>query len=496
VESGITFNIIDTATGLSLGTAIDGYIASTSSNASVATFSSLSFNFGSILDLTGKILQIHHPANRNNSGNFNITSYDGYHNSISILASFNNLNQYNVSAIRIKDNKDLWSTSTCVLDTVNNLLNFPATTLAAQGDEVVVLLFTNQNLHQEPTKLSVTVADQTNNTGIITIAGTTVTQVASVVFSAINNGLKQNLLSAMKTFLNLTSTSIIGANNYLVRIAQVQKVSTDGNIVLTTLADYDVLGTQLANNLLYENEMVYNGSLSNMDFMLPSTTNNLNNSPIQGDQLQITFYYATDNNYENLYFTRNGQLYTNNKFAFIEQIYISSGFSSSTSANLTFAYFTQPITGSRYTAYYNYLAPKQNEQILINYNYNQLITAATFAIENQRPINADVLVKAAVELLIDVTMNIVVTSVFAGSAITVQQNVQSAISNIININALGGILSSSQCIAAAQGVSGVESAQIIGFNIDGVAGQVLIITAQSNQYFVANNIIVNLPTNG
>ena len=83
-----------------------------------------------------------------------------------------------------------------ILDTVDNILELPSTILASQGDSVIVLLFTNQNLHQSPTKLSVTVSDQTINTGIIAISGTTVTKVANIVFLATENGLKQNLLSA------------------------------------------------------------------------------------------------------------------------------------------------------------------------------------------------------------------------------------------------------------------------------------------------------------
>jgi uncharacterized phage protein gp47/JayE len=496
VESGMTFNVIDTTTGLSIGDGYDGYISVVNTNGT-ATFSSFTFDFANITDLTGKLLQINKPTSVNNAGNYNIEAYNANTNTLTIAVEYTNLNPYQISIIRLVDNKDLWSVSTCTLDTVANLLELPATTLASQGDDVIVLLFTNQNLHQAPTRLSVTVADQTINTGIIAISGTTITQVANVVFLATQNGLQQNLLSAMKTFLNLTSNGTIAANNYLIRVVGVQQVSiTTGNVILSSVATYDVQGTQVANNLLYADEMVYNGNLGNFDFILPNTQNNINNSPTIGDALLITFYYATDNNYENLYFTRNGTLYTDNKFAFIEQIYVSSGFNSSLSARLTFSYFTQPATGSRYIAYYNYLAPQQNERILITYNYNQLVTNATFAVETQRPIDADVLVKAAIELLIDVTMNIIVTATYTSSSAIVAQNVQNVITTTINTNQLGGIISSSQLIAAAQGVAGVESAIIIGFNIDGQAGQVILITAQDNQYFVANTITINITTNG
>ena len=184
-------------------------------------------------------------------------------------------------------------------------------------------------------------------------------------------------------------------------------------------------------------------------------------------------------------------MYTNSRFAFIEQLYIASGFSTTQSARFTLAYFTQPATGTRYTIYYNYLAPKQNERISINYNYNQLITTVTFAEENSRPITANVLVKAAVELLVDATVNIVISSNYTTSASVVIQNVQNKVISTINTNTLGAVLNSSDLIVAAQSVNGVERARILAFNLDGVVGQVLTLQAQANQYFAANVITIN-----
>lgn len=490
-ETGILFNVIDNTTGLVIGAASDGYISTVSG--SIATFNSISFNFSNIDDLTGKSIRLINTINVNNKGRYEIISYISP-NTITIGISVSNLNINQISVIRIQDNKDLW-TPLGTIDPINNMLDLQTNTLALQNDKVVVIIYGNKPLHQSPTKLSITVADQIVNTGIITASGTTVTQVASIVFTAINNGLQQNALEALKTFLGLTSNSTISSSNYIVRVVKVQKVSTTtSNQILNTIATYDVLGTSLLNTTLYPNEMLENMTLQNTEFILPSTTNNIANAPSIGDKLLITFYYATDNDFENIYFTKNGTLYTNKKFAFLNELFVSSGFNSSQSTRFTVAFFTQPATGSRYTAFYNYTAPKQNERILINYNYNQLIATTTLTVENARPINADVLVREAKQLLIDATLNIVVLPTYSNSSAIVIQNVQNAITSTINTETLGAVLNSSDLIAAAQAVSGVSRVRILYFNIDGTAGQVLTITCQEDQYFVANNVIVNQET--
>src|ERR1700722_9512690 len=490
IENNITFNVIDTTTGLSIGTDTDGYISAIVSNGSTATFSSDTFSFNNVSNLLGKTIQLHHTVNVNNAGTFSILAFNPNTNSITIGVVTENINTNQISVIAIQSGDDLW-TNQCTINLTNNTLNFPASTVTSIGSEVIVLLFTNKNLHQAPTKLAITSTDQTNNTGKVTVTGTVITEVNSIIFSATQNGLTQNILSAVSTFLGSPSSFQFPSNSYVIRLMQLTKVTTAGTEVLSTLATYDVLGTEILNNLLYSNEMVYNSSLSNIQFTLPSTTNNINNAPKIGDQLQITFYYATDNAAESVYFTRNGTLYTNSRFAFIEQLYIASGFNATQSARFTLAYFTQPATGTRYTIYYNYLAPKQNERISINYNYNQLISTVTFAEENSRPITADVLVKAAAELLVNATVNIVISSNYTNSASVVIQNVQNKVISTINTNTLGAILNSSDLIVAAQSVSGVERARILAFNLNGVLGQVLTLQAQANQYFAANVVTIN-----
>lgn len=489
IESGMSFSVIDTATGLTVVSGTDGYISSVSGTS--ATFASLTFNFGSIDDVLGKILKINHPSNRNNTGAYNITNYISSTDTLTIKLIIDNLNNNQVSIIRIVDNVDLWDAPTCSIDVVNNKLILPNSILASQGDAVITMFYNVKTIRQSPTKLAITAADQTNNSGIFSVQGTTLTKISDIVFTATANGLKQNILEALKTSLGLTSVSSIPSSIKLVRVVKVEKVSaTTNNDVLSVLSTYDVDGTSIGNNDFYINEMILNQTLSNTDFILPATLNNLSNATVIGDKLRVTCYYSTSNDYENIYFTKNGILYTNKKFALIDRCYISSGFNTSQSITFTTSYFTQPSTGSRYRSFYTYLAPKQNERILINYNYNSAISDVTLLVESSRPLNADVLVRAAKEVFIDITVNIVVKSDFSNSAAIVLQNVKSKLTTSINTNKLGDILDSSDLIAAAQGVDGVDRVRVLYFNITGSVGQVLSVSAKSDQYFAANNVVV------
>lgn len=488
VESGMTYSVIDTATGMTFATGSDGYILSSANN--TAIFSSVSFNFSSISDILGKMIQIKHPANINNKGMYNIITYNS-NNTMEIKFATENLNINQVNIIRISDNKDLWNLN-CSIDVINNRFILPNTILASQGDKAVSIVYNIKPLHQAPTKLSITTADQTNNSGVVSVQGTTINKASDIVFTATSSSLKQNVLEALKTFLELTSISSISSNIKLTRIVKLEKVSaTTNNDVLSIINSYDVLGTSIGNNDLYMNEMVLNSFISNTDFILPSTSNNLLNIPSIGDKLRITFYYTKDNDSENIYFTRNGLLYTNKKFALIDKCYISSGFNTSQSITFATSYFTQPSTGSRYRAFYKYLAPKQNERILINYNYNSLISDVSFLVETSRPITADVLVRSAKQVLIDITVNIVIKLNFSVSAAIVLQNVKSKLTTSINTNKLGDILDASDLISAAQSVDGVDRVRVLYFNKTGNVGQVLSIVANSDEYFSANNVIAN-----
>jgi len=458
-------------------------------------------NFSSLPDLTNKVVRIVNADNVNNNGTYDILSYDVVNNFINITTVLDNISADQVSVIRVSDGQELWNYNGTI-DVANNRLLIPVTLGAAVGDFVYVMFFNYRNLRKSPTRLISTTLDQIVNPGVITVFGTTLFKADEFVFTVTTTGLKQNLQEAMRKALNLNSTATIPTNIKIAKVINLEKVITlspNDDTVLEVLTTFDVKNSTIANNLYYADEMLGDSTLNPLEFVLPSTTNNtltgaINNLPTLGDKLRVTFYYTVENDSENLTYTRNGTLYTNKKFALINKIFTSSGFKSSQGTRFTATSFTQPSLGGRFKAFYDYLAPKQNERIVISYNYNKLVADATFNIESTRPINADVIVRAAKEVLLDLTMNVVISSTFQTTSQTVLQNLRSALVTALTTTQLGQTIDQPTLINTAQAVQGVARARILHFNENGKPGQVLSITANGDQYFLSNNIIINTET--
>lgn len=352
----------------------------------------------------------------------------------------------------------------------------------------------SQNLRQAPSKISLTISGSISP-GVITISGTTLTGIFDIVFTVANNGLKQNISSAIRSALKLSSVQSIPSNIRLARISNVEKVLTNNSLdIIGIVNTYDINGYKINDNSFVKYESESDISLQNTEFILPATTNNNDNLPTIGDRLKISFYISTSNDSENISFSKSGTLYTNKTFAIINSTAISSGFLSGSSqlATISLGNLNQPVTGSRYKATYDYLAPKTNERISIKFNQNRLISDATFAVEAVRPINADVLLKSATSILIDISLVIVVTSDFINSSVIVQQNVQDAVTNALNSSMLGTTIDESDLTGVGGAVSGVDRIRSTHFNKIGLLGRVLSISANKNQYLRANNVLVTV----
>ena len=502
--SALIFDIVEPNTNIVLFHVTDGYLVS---NGATASVSSPTVNFATLADLTNSKLAITGSGllgntNTNNIGVYDIVSYSGGTNVIVITEVLNNITADNISVIRLSDGQEVWN-YTGTIDVANNRILFPVTPPVSAGDLVFVMFFNFNVLRKGNTRLIATTSDQVTNTGIITVAGTTLTLAQNIVFTATATSLQQNLAAAMRTVLGLTSSQPIPTNIYVAKVVKMQKVTTvspTNPVILQTLVTYDVDNTTIANNLLYPDVMLQNTSFSSLDFALPSTTTNtsningVNNLPTLGDQINVSFYYATTSDSENLAYTRIGTLYTNKKFAIINKIFVASGFKASQSTNFTATSFTQPALGSRYTPTYNYLAPQQNERIVINYNYNQLVGTATFSIEATRPVTADVLVKEATLIELDLTMNVVINPSMTSNTTTILQNLRNALSAALTTSLLGQYIDQITLINIAQGVSGINLARILYFNVTGTQGSILSFQAQNNQYFAPNNIVLNTET--
>lgn len=352
----------------------------------------------------------------------------------------------------------------------------------------------NYNLRKAPSNLSLTIGGSISS-GVITISGTTVSRVFEAVFTASNDGLTQDLSTVLRKVLGLTSKVAIPSNVRLARIVSVEKVTATSNFeVLTSDHTYDIKGYKLLDNTYVKSDCVTNSLLTRSEFTLPSTTDNIVNAPITGNRIRITFYYVTSSDSENIMFSKNGTLYTNKRFSFVDTVAISSGFTSasSSSATLTINNLNQPTANALYNTTYDYIAPKVNERINIRFRYDQLISDATFAIETTRPVNADVLAKSSTPIGVDAIMKIGVTEDFTNSTEIVLQNVEDAVNSLLNSNALGTKIDGSDLVNRAYTINGVDSARVTFFNRSGNTGSVLSITAQKNEYIQANNIKIEL----
>ena len=493
--TNLNFQVVDLNDGYLYFNITDGYLSLSGINE--ANISSNSVNFDTMPDLTNKRIQITGAANSNNDGYFDIVSYNANTNQITITNFLNKITADQICVVRILDGKEVWNYSGTI-DLVNNRLILPVNTNAASGDLAYVIFFNFQNIRQAPTRLISTTQDQTVNPGTISIGGVTLGLVKNVVFTSTSTGLQVNLQAALQNALSI-SASAIPSSIQVVKLISLQKVVTVSSTnpeILETLATYDVKNTQVANNLFYTDEMLQNTSLPNLSCILPNTTNNImtlptNNLPTLGDSLLATFYYITNNDSESLTYTINGTLYTSDRFALINNMYVASGFSASQATTFTTTSYTQPTSGAKYNAFYDYLAPQQNERIVISYDYNQLIGNATFNVESARPINADVLVKQAVEVLLDLTMNVVIASNYLNSSASVLQNLRSALLSALTTTQLGQSIDQITLINIAQGIPGIARARILYFNVTGTVGSTLTVTGQENQYFNPNNLIIN-----
>lgn len=391
------------------------------------------------------------------------------------------------------------STLIAALPALRSSNAFTTASSGAIGNQPTTHMFSSPgviaaNLRQAPSNLALTI-DGSISPGIITVAGTTITRVESAVFTVSNNGLKQDLSTALRTALKLSSKSTIPTNVRVARIVSVERVTTTSAFeVISVDHVYDVKGYRLLDNSYVKSECVSDSFLSKTEFVLPSTVENLAKWPTVGQRLRVTFYYTTSADSENVAFSKSGKLYTNKRFAIVDSIAVSSGFTSgnSASATLTVANLNQPTSNSRYKATYDYLSPKVNERITIRFRYDQVISDATLAIESTRPINADVLAKSSNPVLVDVTMKIGITEEFINNSVIVKQNVQDVLTTFLNSTSLNTKIDASDLIDQVYNVSGVDSARILFFNKNGKTGSALSITAQKNEYIRANNVKVDL----
>lgn len=414
---------------------------------------------------------------------------DGYMVEVSYLADTKQL----LSSVLLSNLPVLRSGNAFLVSNSNQITGTqPTTHLYSSGTTI------SKNLKLAPSRLKLTLAGSISP-GVLTIAGTTIQGVIDGVFISSSNGLTQNLSSLIRTALLLTSNQTIPGNVNVVKLVKFEKVQVNAaKDVLAVENDYDVFGYEIKNNDFAKFEALKNTALSNFEIKLPNTISNQLYIPAIGDAFRVTFYIGKINDpisgyseTESVSFTKSGTLYTQKVFAFVDSISKASGFiSGSNTTTLSVYPQNQPAQGTRYSMYYDYLAPKPNERINIRYNQNQVINDNTFAVDNKRPINADVLIKSTIAKLVNTTIAIVVAKGYEKSTNIIIQNVKDIITNALNATSLNTTIDSSDLITLCYNVNGVDRVRILRFNVNGATGQVLSITSEKNEYIQANEVVI------
>ena len=211
-------------------------------------------------------------------------------------------------------------------------------------------LVTN-NLRKAPTRLNINIAG-TSEPGVINITGETFTLLEDVVISSISSGLTQDLSLAIKKGLGIDLTYTLSSKIKLARLVSFEKVELSSGVVTNVLKSYDVIGYSLNDNSYDIDTTVKNTSLNSTEVILPTTTTNIATPIVVGDSIRLTMYVVTEDATENVSFSTNGSLFTDEKFAYIDSIDVSSGFKSGSTiqGSLTISAMNQPTTGNRYTA--------------------------------------------------------------------------------------------------------------------------------------------------
>ena len=317
--------------------------------------------------------------------------------------------------------------------------------------------------------------------GRIKVVGTTLKRYELTLTAGLSiSGLTFDIESELKELMNLSS---LPSSLFVARVDSVVGLDSD--------VEYDLAGQLLMDNTYSFGVAGLDDTLDATEFTLPSTENNDEISLSSGEEVKVSVLIGDSNDFETLYFGADMEVITDKRFARISTVSVSSGFRSSAGTLVGTATVTpvnQPDDGLTYNVVYNFKAPTEGERISVKYNLNRLVGTVTSNIETVRPITADVLVKEAFEIDIDVAGEIVIASDAESGSQTVLENVISAVVNLLNTSSLGSSIDYSDIITVAAGVTGVESVNISQFNESGKQGRKTSIRSLDNQSIVAGSV--------
>lgn len=343
-----------------------------------------------------------------------------------------------------------------------------------------------RNLRFSPSYLRILVQG-TSAVGRLTVKGIAHTRVEAL-FVSTRDGLTIDLNQAIRDHFGISS---IPVTMFVSDIDSVENVTVADNQVSSVDYAFDTLNVEIKNTSYSNGRAITNASLNTTQFSLSATQANLDQQPTTGQWVRVVFYVANTNTTENITISAGGTHITDNKYVFVDSITASSGFisvSGTVDGTISVSPFTQPTDGSTYFTTYSYTAPKEGERIIVNYNFNRLINDSTFTIEDVRPVTADVLVKAAGTIGVDVSLLVVAIPNFTQSDEVLRQSVQETVTSFITSGGLDATIDASDIINVVYSVDGVDRVEITTFNETGNTGVVRSLVSGRDKYFVAGII--------
>lgn len=332
-----------------------------------------------------------------------------------------------------------------------------------------------------PGRAAVNITGSTTS-GKIKVAGESLTRAEFTVYAGV--AMSSDTISLKSEIKELLDISSIPSSVGIARVDSVEVVDTEEK--------YDISGYYLQNSIYDVRSASADSSLSTYEFTLPSTDTNSGISVSSGQQLKISLLIYNTADFEDLFFGEDGTIYTDKVFGRITTISVSSGFRNSVGTlvgSVSVDVKNQPENNNTYLTDYDFKAPKEGERLTIRYNLNRLITDVTTGLEDVRSITADVLVKEAFELAVDVEGQILINENAENGSSTIRENVENAVVNLLNTSTLGGTVDYSDIISVATAISGVDSINVSLFNEADETGRRSYIKALDNQVITANSVV-------
>ena len=212
-------------------------------------------------------------------------------------------------------------------------------------------------------------------------------------------------------------------------------------------------------------------------------------TPTLGDTLHIDYVWLTPGTSETVVFSTSGTQFSNNRYQAIATLTLANLANETPKPSVQVLSHNQPVDGTSYDATYSYTGPKDNETITVSYLYNKVVTDVTNSIEAKRNITADVLVRSARKVLIDVNATFKTLPNYVAG--TVQTNTTTAVSAFLTATALGGEIDVSDISAVIHGVAGVNSVDVTLFRRSTTTDELIeLVTLNDNEYAAAGNLII------